>query len=139
MIAEDAIEEHNDVYDVKWYIVSPEGFDLPEGLEYLKNSWEKDIQRYKAHIVVKNISLRITFEEAYSLLWQANIERVVLEICRDNERDRLLNFKRAPFLFLDELVVHDCHITIEEFWLGYGMEYLVYFRTIFLFQKILMI
>ena len=40
MIAEDVVEEHNGVYGGKWHIVSLEGFELPEGLEYLKNSWE---------------------------------------------------------------------------------------------------
>ena len=114
MIEEDVIEEHNGVYGGKWHIVSPEGFDLPEGLEYLKNSWEGDTQKYKANIVVKNIPLRITFEGIYSLLWRANTERVVLEICMDNEKDSLLNFKKAPFLFLDELVVRDSCITIKD-------------------------
>lgn len=46
MIAEDVIEEHNGVYDGKWHIVSVEGSDLPEGLEYLKNSWEGSWERY---------------------------------------------------------------------------------------------
>lgn len=114
MITNDVIKDHNGVYGGKWNIVTNEGFDLPEGLEYLKNSWEKDIQVYKAHIMVKNIPLRITFEKIYSLLWRANIERVVLEICKDKERDPLLKFKNAPFLFLDELVIHDCHITFED-------------------------
>ena len=64
--------------------------------------------------MVKNIPLRITFEETYSLLWGANIERVVLEISADNERDPLLKFKRAPFLFLEKLIVRGAHITIED-------------------------
>ena len=37
MVSEDIIEEHNGVYGGKWHIVSPKGFDLPEGLEYMKN------------------------------------------------------------------------------------------------------
>ena len=37
MFEEDIIEEHNGVYGGKWHIVSPKGFDLPEGLEYMKN------------------------------------------------------------------------------------------------------
>ena len=32
MIAEDV--EYNGVYNGKWHIISPQGFDLPEGLEY---------------------------------------------------------------------------------------------------------
>jgi hypothetical protein len=116
MVAEDVVEEHNGLYGGKWHIISHEGFDLPEGLEYLKNSCGKNNQKYKANITVKNIPLRIIFEETYSLLWRSNIESVVLEICTDNERERdpLLKFKETPFLFLDELVVHGCHITIED-------------------------
>ena len=32
IVTEDVVEEHNGVYGGKWHIVSPEGFDLPEGL-----------------------------------------------------------------------------------------------------------
>ena len=113
MISEDVAEEHNGVYSGKWHIISPEGFNLPEGLDYLKNSWEKELQKYKANILVKNIPLNITFEEIYSLLWRTCIEKVVLEIWLDNKRDPLLEFKRAPFLFLDELIIHD-NISTEE-------------------------
>ena len=34
MIAEDVVVEYNGVYNGKWHIISPQGFDLPEGLEY---------------------------------------------------------------------------------------------------------
>ena len=44
MIAAEVLEEYNGVYSGKWHIVSPEGFDLPERLEYLKNSWEGSIE-----------------------------------------------------------------------------------------------
>ena len=40
MITDDVIKDHNGVYGGKWNIVTNEGFDLPEGMEYLKNSWE---------------------------------------------------------------------------------------------------
>ena len=39
MIEEDIVEEHNGVYDGNWHIVTPEGFDLPEELEYLKGGY----------------------------------------------------------------------------------------------------
>ena len=42
MVDEDIVKEHNGVYDDKWHIVSPEGFDLPEGLTYLKGGWRRD-------------------------------------------------------------------------------------------------
>ena len=47
MVAEDVVEEHNGIHCRKWPIVSLEGFELPEGLEYLKNRWEKNTQKYK--------------------------------------------------------------------------------------------
>ena len=37
-ISDEVVQEHNRVYDNKWNIISPEGLDLPEGLEYLKNT-----------------------------------------------------------------------------------------------------
>ena len=43
MIAENVVEEHNGVYNGKWHIVSPQGFDLPEGLEYLKDAQNDEI------------------------------------------------------------------------------------------------
>jgi hypothetical protein len=38
MSSEDDVEEYNGVYGDKWHIVSQKGFDLPEGLEYLRKS-----------------------------------------------------------------------------------------------------
>jgi hypothetical protein len=42
-ISEEILIEHNGVYDDKWHIILPEGFHLPVGLEYLKNSSQKTL------------------------------------------------------------------------------------------------
>lgn len=67
MVMEDVVEEHNGVYGGKWHIVSPEGFDLPEGLEYLKNSWEgnEDYGDYKylPKLEVKGLPLDVAIEK----------------------------------------------------------------------------
>ena len=79
MIQEDIFEEHNSIYGVKWHIVSIEGFDLPEGLEYLKNSWEvsvesrvlhgvKRIQKYKASMLISYVRLDETLKKVIYLL-----------------------------------------------------------------------
>lgn len=47
MVVEDVVEEYNGVYSGKWHIISPEGFDLPEGLKYLKNSWGGTLKSIK--------------------------------------------------------------------------------------------
>ena len=47
----------------------PYCFDLTEGLEYLKNSWEWDNQEYKANELVKNIPLRIGLEEIHPMIY----------------------------------------------------------------------
>ena len=47
MVVEDVVEEYNGVYCGKWHIISPEGFDLPEGLKYLKNSWGGTLKNIK--------------------------------------------------------------------------------------------
>ena len=70
----------------KWYIASPEGFDLPEGLEYLKNSWEgsieeqisfkrKEIFKYSAKIKICSIDLCSSLKRVSFLLnnaWSYN-------------------------------------------------------------------
>lgn len=38
MVEDDVVKYHNGVYSDKWHLISPEGFDLPEGQDYLKNS-----------------------------------------------------------------------------------------------------
>ena len=43
VFSENVVDEYNGIYCGKWHIVSPEGY-LPEGLEYLKNSWEGSIE-----------------------------------------------------------------------------------------------
>ena len=49
MLLDDVIEEHNGIYGGEWHIISPEGLDLPEGLEYLKNTWEGSIDEEFSH------------------------------------------------------------------------------------------
>ena len=82
---DDVVEEHNGVYGGKWHIVSTEGFDLPEGHSYLKNSregnWEsfaygrpKRILKYYANIKVNNIPLGDALKGW--LLFFANLERM---------------------------------------------------------------
>ena len=81
MNEKDIIEEHNGVYNGKWHIVSPEGFDLKEGLEYLKKSWEGSIEeetfcnkerifKYNAKIKISNVDLKLVLKKVSSLLVQ---------------------------------------------------------------------
>ena len=115
MVTEDVVEEHNGVYGGKWHIVSPEGFDLPEGLEYLKNSWEGNNQKYKANIVVKNLPLKFALEELYLMMYKAERWKCVVEISDDGERGAEPNFYRMGITgFLDEFIIHRCHITFED-------------------------
>ena len=78
-VTEDIVEEHNCIYGGKWHIVSPEGFDLPEGLAYLKNSWEGSIEdetfnnrerifKYNAKIKISNVDLKLALKKLSSLL-----------------------------------------------------------------------
>ena len=81
MLQEDIIEEHNDLYNGKWHIISQEGFDLKEGLEYLKNSWEGSMEeetfynkerifKYNAKIKISNVDLKLALKKVSSLLLQ---------------------------------------------------------------------
>lgn len=115
MIAEDVIEENNGDYGGKWHIVSPEGFDLPEGLEYLKYSWEGDSQKYKANIEVENIPLKTALEKLYYVMHWAESMKCIVKIINDGERKKGTNFfKHWITGFLDELIIHRCHLTPED-------------------------
>ncbi len=115
MMTKDVVAEHNGVYSGIWHIVSHEGFDLPEGLEYLKNSWEGDTQKYKANIVVKNISLKTALEKLHCVMYQAEKKKCVVKISDDGERIEGTDFFRMGLTsFLDEFIIHRCHLTFED-------------------------
>ena len=91
MIDEDVVEEHNGVYGGKWQKVSPEGFDLPEGLNYLKNSWvvnwndynlheKKRIHRYVAKIKVSKVALAESSQKLHQVLKKFRAYETDLEI-----------------------------------------------------------
>ena len=65
MSSEDDVEEYNWVYGDKGHIVSPEGFDLPKGLEYLRNSLEGSIEeetfKNKERIFKYNAKMKISY------------------------------------------------------------------------------
>ena len=124
MVEDDVVEEHNGVYSGKWHIVSPEGFDLPEGLDYLKNSWEgnnsmtakygvKRIHKYDANIKVSNIQLGDAFERlAYFLrkfrTYETNLE---IEDCIGNLNNFCLD---KIYYFMKDLIIHGCQLTFRE-------------------------
>ena len=89
MMTEDVVEEHNGVYGGKWHIFSPEGFDLPEGLEYLKNSCEGDednwIYRYVPTIVVERIPLKTVIENLDEIMSEHG-ESIALELSQCSEK-----------------------------------------------------
>ena len=81
IIEENNVEKYNGVYGDKWHIVSPEGFELPEGLEYLKNSWEGTIEdetfcgeerifKYNAKIKISHVELKLALKKVSFLLAQ---------------------------------------------------------------------
>ena len=127
IIAEDIIEEHNGVYGGKWYIVSPEGFNLPEGLEYLKNSWEgswddhcigrkERIHKYDASIKISNVPLGDAFKEVYHVLRKLRAYGTDLEIgnCTDITNELQQNDLNCIMYYVKNLSVHNCLLTFDE-------------------------
>jgi len=120
------IAEHNGVYGGKWHIVSPEGFDLPEGLEYLKNSWEgsieerisfnrKEIFKYSAKIKVCHIDLYTSLKRVSSLLKDAWSYRAEVEF---KDCPRKCTSLQIPYLrmfpFVDKLKISGCTLTYTD-------------------------
>ena len=122
MIAEDVIEEHNGVYGGKWHIVSPEGFDLPEGLEYLKNSWEADrpgkarTHKYVASIKISGVLLKDAFEGLACVLCEFKAYDTNLEIknCAGNSNGISINCLSKITYFAKDVSIHGCQLTLEE-------------------------
>ena len=127
MVAEDVVEEHNGVYDGKWHIVSPEGFDLPEGLEYLKNSWEgswddhcrgrkERIHKYDASIKVSNVPLGDAFKKVHYVLRKLIAHGTDLEIgnCTDITNELQQNDLNCIMYYVKNLSVHNCLLTFDE-------------------------
>ena len=126
MNIEDGIEEHNGVYDGKWHIISPEGFDLPEGLEYLKNSWEgsveerisfnrKEIFKYSAKIKICHIDLYTSLKKVSSLLKEAWIYCAEVEF---KDCPRKCTPLQIPYLrmfpFVSKLKISGCVLTYSD-------------------------
>ena len=127
MIEEDVIEEHNGVYGGKWHIVSTEGFELPEGLEYLKNSWEGSLDleyergksrthKYVASIKVSGIPLKNTFEGLAYILgkFEAYDTNLELKNCIGNSKDVRSTCLDKITYYARSFSVHGCQLTFKE-------------------------
>ena len=126
MLKEDIIEEQNGVYSGKWHIVSPEGFDLKEGLEYLKNGWEGSIEeetfcnkerifKYNAKIKVSNVDLKLALKKVSSLLVQVYAYDTDVEFVDCPRKQVPLEISRLRiFPFIREFKLTGCILTYED-------------------------
>jgi len=127
IIAEDVIEEHNGVYGGKWHIVSPEGFYLPEGLEYLKNGWKgswdnhfmgrkERIYKYTANITIRKVQLEDAFREIYRVLNKFKAYGTNLEIrnCFGSLKMQRID---SVIPFVGDFSINGCQLTFKD--LGY--------------------
>ena len=116
MVTEDVVEEHNGVYGGKWHIVSPEGFDLPEGLEYLKNSWEGDEDcgdyRYLPTLRVSGLSLNTAIERLNDIFGLRN-EILRLEMINCTKANAEFSFRGIAVRKSVELNIHNCVLTFS--------------------------
>jgi hypothetical protein len=126
MIAAEVLEEYNGVYSGKWHIVSPEGFDLPEGLEYLKNSWEGSIEdetfknkerifKYNAKIKISHVDLKVALKRVSSLLVKLYAYDTDLEImdCLRKQIPLEISMLRI-FPFMREFKITGCYLTYKD-------------------------
>ena len=110
-VKEDVVEEHNGVYGGKWHIVSPEGFELSEGLEYLKNSWEGDKDfgnyRYLPTLRVSGLPLDMAIEKLNDIFGLRN-EILRLEMFNCTEANTEFRFRGVAVRKSVELKIHNC-------------------------------
>ena len=124
MIGEDAMEEHNGVYSGKWHIVSPKGFDLPEGLEYLRDKASdsfcearSDIET-KAMVVIHNFQTEYALKEILGILHKNCAYGISLTFknCYSQAMECCFNFQRVDKLsfHVKEIIFDGANITFEE-------------------------
>lgn len=119
IVAEDVIEEHNGVYGGKWHIISLEGFDLPEGLDYLRNSWEgmygeKRFQKYIATMQINNVQLDEAIKRVTSLLDEFAACHTDVEII-NSPGESNNGFANPKFLpYIHNFTLHGCVLTFED-------------------------
>ena len=119
-----AIAEHNGVYGGKWHIVSPEGFDLPEGLEYLRNNASDSFcearsnAEIKAMVVVNNIEVEYALNEMLRVLYKNCAYGISLTFknCYSPATEHCFNFQRVNKLsfHVKELIFDKVNITFED-------------------------
>ncbi len=114
MVKEDVVEEHNGVYGGKWYIVSPEGFDLQEGLEYLKGGWSHDKKGttciYTPVIKVSCIPLYVALSKVCNTLEIINVgANIEFEKCTEKSKNGQFGVLMGMGFF--NLTVHACNLT----------------------------
>ena len=126
MIAEDVIEEHNGVYNGKWHIVSPEGFYLPEGMEYLKNANKSILDgvlwEYIPVIRISGQHLDESFQNLEKLVKRYEYIKGVpdissdLEIVNCSRGEGRLNpdFGDVMTFGVNDLKVHGCRLMLRD-------------------------
>ena len=116
MIAEDVVEEHNGIYGGKWNIVSPEGFDLPEGLEYVKDMCmkcsPKDPSIKCSNMLFKDIAegLKLLDERIDNF----RLSDLEIEHCF-REGNVCSCFELIMQVDMDSFAAHGCTLTFEDF------------------------
>ena len=117
IIAGDIIEEHNGVYNGKWHIASPEGFDLPEGMEYLKGGWDHSKKGttclYIPVIKVSYIPLHVALLKVWSILAIFNLG-VDIEFEKCTEKSKEGQFGMLMGMEFFNLTVHACNLTFRD-------------------------
>ena len=116
LIEEDVVEEHNGVYGEKWHIVSLEGFDLPEGLEYVDEYIRQKFEGKSFKKIIKLTKLDITLDELFEkmskmLLFSDRIVNLEIVGCKKRKKDS--NFE-VPFPNLSGLAIHFCELTFKD-------------------------
>ena len=115
MVTEDIVEEYNCVYGGKWHIVSPEGFDLPEGLEYLAKMCMKCANKDPS-LKCSNMSFK-DIAQGLKLLEEKheNFRLLDLEIAHCfRQGDVCSCFESIMQLDMDNLSVHGCTLTFKD-------------------------
>ena len=102
---EDEINEYNGVYNGKWHIISPEGFDFPEGKEYIKKKIDEE-----AVIRGNKIDLDEFVNDVKNIMNDTLIE-INVEIINCPRKKFCDTFRNFEYL---DLTIHGCLLTFKD-------------------------
>ena len=125
MILDAALPEHNGVYNGKWHITSLEGFNLKEGIEYLKKGWKEPVSEYEYEkpiciyipkVIISGMKLKEALDALRSIMVKRpeTIDLEIINCIRETQEPCFRGSTIYAMYFLNNIIVRNCTLTFQD-------------------------